>query len=164
MNYSHLQKNALVIIIFLLPTCFSCRDDRRSSQIKILLADTLNLSLQDQVVEIDSLNSGITRNLRETKEMQDSIWIHFNESFDSVPVVLIHNNTDLYQDTLYTDRSIGLASVAKFKRDSINNIFDLRINKKRYKFKESNSYNFIHIYNTQNDFEIIYTNKGYIYE
>nr|WP_290643233.1 hypothetical protein [Labilibaculum sp.] len=129
-----------------------------------MIADTLNISLQDQEVIIDSLNSGITRNLREIKEMQDSISVNFNETFDKVPVTLIHNGTNLYQDTLHTDHSLGFSSGVKFKRGSVDNNFDLRINNKRYKFKESNTYNFIHIFNTRNGFEIVYTNKGYIYE
>ncbi|WP_461629636.1 hypothetical protein [Labilibaculum euxinus] len=164
MNNSHLHKNILVIGIFLLTICSSCQYNERQKQIKILLADTLNISLQVQEIEIDSLNSGITRNLREIKEMQDSISVYFNENFDGVPVTLIHNNINLYQDTLHTDHSLGFSSAVKFKRGLIDNSFDLRINNKRYKFKESNAYNFIHIFNTRNGFEIIYTNKGYIYE
>jgi hypothetical protein len=157
---------SLMLIITLLISIISCSSRRDSSQtIKDLLVDTLNLRLTNIEIKIDSINSGISRNLREILPLRDSIEVNFNEYFDKTPVILIHNKRNLYQDTLQTTGGMGWSSDVIFKRGETHNTFDLRIEGKRYIFKELNDYNFIHIfYHSQKGLEIVYTNKGYVYD
>ncbi len=144
----------------------SCsRKSDSTKSVEYLLSDTLNLRLTNIEIQIDSMNSGISRNLREILPLRDSIEVNFNEYFDKTPVILVHNNKHFYQDTLQTTGGMGWSSAVKFKRSEVQNTFDLRIAGKRYVFKESNVYNFIHIfYHSEKGLEIVYTNKGYIYD
>ena len=155
----------LLIVLSLLISVFACRQKNNSGiMLNHLLADTLNLQLEHVEIQIDSMNSGISRNLKEILPIRDSIQINFDGYFYGTPVILIHNEKNLYQDTLETDESLGWSSSVKFKRNKKENFFELRIDGKRYQFTELNYYNFIHISDVNKDLEIVYANKGYIYD
>ena len=156
------MEKAFLIIVFAL-VMISCGQNETDKIISRIYSDTLNLNHLDITVEIDTLNSGITLNLNEIKELQDSIIVSFDESFESDSVILIHNQRNLYKDILISDGSTGFASNAKFKRNKKGNTFDLRIKGNRYVFTEKNKFNFIHIYYYK-DLEVVFTNKGYIYD
>ncbi len=161
-NFTH---RILVVFSFIL-SILACNSSTNSRQkLNSILSDTLDLHLKNVEIQIDSINSGISRDLRMVLPIRDSIQIDFDGYFYGVPVILIHNKQNLYLDTLETDESLGWSSSVKFKRDKIENSFELRIYGNRYEFKEHNSYNFIHISDVKNkDLEIVYTNKGYIYD
>jgi hypothetical protein len=115
-------------------------------------------------VQIDSINSGISANLKEIKELRDSIEVDFDGYFHDIPVTLIHNGNNLFQDTLETDESIGFSTDIKFNRGRKKNTFILLLKGKKYEFVENNKYNFIHISDTRDGFSIVYTNKGYVHD
>lgn len=150
-------------VIFILLTAVSCGQQETNHMVSKIYSDTLNLKNINVTVKIDSLNSGITLNLKEIKELQDSIQISFDGGFNKDSVILIHNQKHLYQDKLETEWSTGFASYVKFRRDKKKNKFDLRINGKRYVFTENNNYNFIHI-DYYKELDVVFTNKGYIYD
>jgi|GEM_PF-3250905 hypothetical protein len=115
-------------------------------------------------IKIDSINSGISINLKEIKELRDSIEIAFDGYFYGEPVTLIHNRKNIFQDTLRTEESMGFSTDVRFKRGLTNNKFILLLEGKKYEFVEDNKYNFIHISDTRDGFSIVYTNKGYVYD
>ncbi len=141
----------------------SCRQGETNQTLSKIYSDTLNLKQINVKVKIDSLNSGITLNLKEINDLQDSIQISFDGGFDKDSIVLIHNQKHLYKDRLITEESTGFASDINFKRGRKKNKFDLRINGNRYVFTEYNKYNFIHI-DYYKELEVVFTNKGYIYD
>ena len=161
---NHLSLYSLIIILLI--GILSCSKKSDSGQIiNYLLSDTLNLCLTDIEIKIDSMNSGISRDMRETLSLRDSIEVNFDEYFEKTPVVLIHNEKNLYQDTLQTTGGMGWSSLVRFKRGEIKNTFDLRFEGKRYVFRELNDYNYIHIsHNRNEELEIVYTNKRYLYD
>jgi hypothetical protein len=148
----------------LLTILISCQYKDKEKKIELLLVDTLNLRKQHLKVEIDSVNSGISRNLKEIKDLRDSIDIVFDGYFNNVPVTLIFNKTEIFQDTLQTDNSTGYSTIVRFKRGLFENNFDMRIEGNRYEFKEKNKYNFVHISDTKAGFGIVFTNKCYVYD
>nr|WP_321411233.1 hypothetical protein [uncultured Carboxylicivirga sp.] len=107
----------LLIVISILVITFSCKRTNKLGKFNQFLSDTLNFQLKHVEILIDSLNSGISRNSKEILPLRDSIQINFDGYFYNTPVTLIHNNQNLYIDTLETDESLGWSSSVKFKRD-----------------------------------------------
>ena len=150
----------LQFFILLLILNLSCSHRTKiENQLVVLQKDTFNLINRQIKLEIDTNSKRKSFN-----QLNDSLIVFFETGFKNTPIILIHNSSNLYQKTLSTDDVLGLAEVAVFKREKTENNFDLRINKNRYRFNETNKYNFIDISLEGDSLYVRYSNLAHSYE
>jgi len=137
--------------------------DINKKSIRSIIDDTSALIKQDYLLIIDSVTLDQNKFKRLDSILNDSILVVFASIFDEDTVTLIQNDKYLFQDTIQTEYSSGLATSFYCSRDSSENKFDLRINRNWYNFIEPNEFNFIHIFHSDDTLRIIPTNKIYRY-